>query len=104
MKPWMMWEKLYQSASCCELSALNGSFTQRRIRPLADRKGWPKACSTAICVATSAAQIPQYQTGTRLLATTAHPADNARHGCRRNLDRLDWLGGGESRCAENGSL
>ena len=53
--PWIRWEKLYQSVSCCEVSGLSGSPTQSRMRPLAEIKGWPKPCSTAICRASSAA-------------------------------------------------
>ena len=51
----MIWEKLYQSASCCDMSGLKGSFTQSKIRPLAAMKGWPRACSTAIWMQTSVA-------------------------------------------------
>ena len=42
IRPWMMWEKLYQSVSCCEVSGLKGSPTHSRMCPLAAIKGWPK--------------------------------------------------------------
>jgi hypothetical protein len=65
MKPWMTWEKLYQSASCCDISGLKGLLTQNDIRPLAATRGWPKLCSTAICVPSSAIPVAQYKGATR---------------------------------------